>query len=127
MRHALSTSLSTMLLAATMLLTGCVHKITRETVWQEIVTGKTTKQEVLDRFGAPYMKYRTPGLTVVSGPKEKQLHKPGEAWVYYVNCLGHYLGMFDGMEQETLNIQFDNRDIVYSYTFTSTTRAAPPK
>jgi len=114
MRHALST----ILLAATMLLVGCVHKVTKETVDQEIITGKTTKQEILDRFGVPSMKYRTPGLSIVSGQKEHLLHKPGEAWFYYVG----YLGTLVFMKQETLRIQFNDNGVVSSYTFTN---AAP--
>ena len=118
MRHALST----IVLMATVMLTGCVHKITKQTAWQEIITGKTTKQEILERFGAPYMKYRTPGLTIVSGQKEQLLHKPGEAWFYYVG----YLGTLDIFEQETLRIQFNDKGIVSSYTITNPARTASP-
>lgn len=110
MRHALF-----ILLAATMLLAGCVHKITKETVGQGIISGKTTKQEVLDRFGSPYMRYRTPGMSIVSDKKELELHKPGEAWFYYV----HNPGTLDFIKQETLRIMFNDKGIVSSYAITN--------
>ena len=118
MRHALS-----ILLAATVLLAGCVDKITKETIEQGIITGKTTKQEVLDRFGAPNKKYRTPGMSFVSGKKELELHKPGEAWYYYV----HYLGTLDIIGQETLRILFDDKGIVSSYTITNAAQTTHPE
>jgi hypothetical protein len=114
-------ALSTILLAALVLLAGCVYKITRETVDHEIIVGKTTKREVLNRFGVPYMKFRTPGMSIVSGKKEQVLHKPGEAWLYYV----HYLGTLDFIEQETLRIQFNDKGVVLSYTITNAAHTDP--
>ena len=117
MRHALLT----ILFVATVLLAGCAHTTTKETVGQKIIMGETTKQEILDRFGAPRMKYRTPGLSIVSGQNEQMLLKPGEAWFYYVR----FLGTLDIIEQETLRIQF-NKGIVSYYTITNAAQIASP-
>ncbi|GFE61495.1 hypothetical protein [Geobacter sp. AOG2] len=114
MRHIVSL----LLLAATMFLSGCLHKIIPETVGQEIISGKTTKKEVLKLYGRPYLRYKTPGMSIVSGDKKVVLHKGGEVWFYYV----HYLGALDLMEQETLRILFNDQGIVSSYTITN----APP-
>jgi len=111
-----------LLLAATVLLCGCLHKITPESVVQEIIVGKTTKKDVLSSYGRPYMKYKTPGMSITSGDKKQVLHNGGEAWFYYV----HYLGALDLMEQETLRILFNDRGIVSSYTITDDAPAGSP-
>lgn len=118
MRHILSL----LLLAATVLLCGCLHKITPETVTQEIIVGKTTQQDVLKCYGPPYMKYKTPGMSITSGDKKQVLHKGGEAWFYYV----HYLGALDLMEQETLRILFNEQGIVSSCTIADDPPAGSP-
>jgi len=68
------------------------------------------------------MKYRTPGMSIVSGDKKQVLHKGGEAWFYYV----HYLGALDIVEQETLRILFNDQGIVSSYVITNAAQTAPP-
>ncbi|KAB0669414.1 hypothetical protein F6V30_11415 [Oryzomonas sagensis] len=115
MRHAAS-----ILAVATILFAGCVYRITPQNAEQKLIAGKTTKQEVVKLYGAPYLRYKTPGMSMASGKKEYLLHAGGEIWLYYI----HYLGMLDIMEQETLRILFDEKGIVSSYTFTNTTSAA---
>lgn len=109
------------LVITTALLAGCIYRITPETAEQKIIAGKTTKQEVVKLYGSPYLRYKTPGMSMSSGNKEYLLHAGGEIWLYYI----HYLGMLDIMEQETLRILFNEKGIVSSYTFTNTTTAAP--
>jgi len=119
MRYALSL----LLLAATVLLGGCIHKITMETVGQEVISGKTTKEEVLKLYGRPYMKYKTPGMSIVSGDKKVVLHKGGEVWLYYA----HYLGALDIVKPETLRVLFNDQGIVSSYAVTNAAQTAPPR
>lgn len=110
----------TILVIATVLLAGCVYRITPETAEQKLIAGKTTKQEVVKLYGSPYLRYKTPGMSMSSGDKKYLLHAGGEIWLYYI----HYLGMLDIMEQETLRILFNEKGIVSSYTFTNTSSAA---
>lgn len=110
MRHIVTIPL----LAATVFLCGCFHKITPEAVGKEIITGKTTKKEVLKLYGPPDMKYKTPGMSITSGDKKQVLHRGGEAWLYFI----YYLGALDLSDQETLRILFNDQDIVFSYTIT---------
>ncbi|KAB0664708.1 hypothetical protein F6V25_11610 [Oryzomonas japonica] len=107
------------LAVATILFAGCVYRITPQNVEQKLIAGKTTKQEVVKLYGAPYLRYKTPGMSMASGKKEYQLHTGGEIWLYYI----HYLGLLDIMEQETLRILFNEKGIVSSYTFTNATSA----
>jgi len=116
-------TLSILLVAATLLLGGCIHKITPQKVNQEIVAGKTTKQEVSKLYGRPYMRYKTPGMSIVSGDKKVVLHKGGEVWLYYV----HFLGALDIVEQETLRVLFNDQGIVSSYTITNAEPTGPPQ
>ncbi|QEM68006.1 hypothetical protein FO488_07435 [Geobacter sp. FeAm09] len=107
--------------AAVIFFAGCVYRLTPERVEQQIVAGRTTKQEVVKLYGAPYLRYKTPGMSMSSGTKEYLLHAGGETWLYHI----HYLGMLDIVEQETLRILFNDKGIVSSYAFTNATSAGP--
>ncbi len=94
-------------------LSGCAHKFTREKVELAIVNGKTTKNEILESFGAPDKKVKTPGMKIVSGTKEYVIHKSLEVWWYSP----HQLKWLDVLEPETLKIIFDDKGVVTHFDF----------
>lgn len=66
-----------------------------------IVRGKTTKQEVLAKWGQPMM---------------RSFARDGENWMYVYQSTIHPLSIFTGVETQNLSIAFSG-DIVADFTF----------
>jgi len=101
------------LLMMVVMLSGCAHRFTPEKVMQTIVSGKTTKQEILESFGAPDKRLKAPGMKIVSRTKAQVVHKPQEVWWYSP----HQFKWLDAIEPEPLRIIFDEEGIVVRYDF----------
>lgn len=101
------------LLMMVMLLSGCAHKFTPETVARAIVNGKTTKNEVLASFGPPDKIMKTAGMKIISGSTVHVIHKSREVWRYSP----HQLKLLDSIEPEPLKIVFDDDGVVAYFDF----------
>ena len=97
--------------AAVLFTAGCIRTIPTTDVEQIIIEGKTTKAEVIKRFGRPHLKYKTPGMTITSGDKAVVVHQPVETWVYLKNIFE----VLDVSSETYLKVNFDKDGIVTSY------------
>ncbi len=95
------------------LLSGCAHKFTRESVELAITKGKTTKNEVLKSFGQPDRIWKTSGIKMSSGDDEYVIHSSREVWSYS----NRTLKLLDVLEPDMMKIVFDESGIVVYYDF----------
>lgn len=102
-----------LILVTLLLSAGCAHKIPAQKVGQGIAKGKTTKQEVLNLFGDPEQRHKTPGMKIVSGDRVHVVHSPVEAWKYSLDTTGSN----DMAPMDTLMLFFNREGVVSSYVF----------
>ena len=103
-----------LLVAAIFTLAGCAHKISPQAVEEGIVKGKTTKTEVLEMFGNPYKKHKSPGMNIQTSSKVLAVQRPAEAWMYIVDTKKNT----DNTSMNTLLLFFDKEGVVSSCVFT---------
>lgn len=125
------TSIALALIASTAAtLSGCVtppqpltdrnSQITQGNVQMNVVVGRTTKAEVLEKFGAPNVTTRDgKGAEVWSYQRSGQISQSSGRTGYWTVILGGQSGSASGFETSsrmmTLIIKFDHRDIVTDF------------
>lgn len=95
-------------------------QITQGNVQMNVVVGRTTKAEVLDKFGAPNVTTRDgKGHEVWSYQRSAQVAQNSGRSGYWTVILGGQSGSASGFETSsrmiTLIIKFDSRDIVSDF------------
>ena len=130
------TSLAMVLL----LLSGCAtttpSKLNQYTIEKSIIKGKTTKQEILNIFGAPNITTKNANYIPTIESKDTKITMPAavtadETWSYsrsstdansgWTNLIP-VVGLFSmsmSMKMTMLTIYFDKDDIVQDYTVTT--------
>jgi len=102
-----------LLLMAIVTVSGCAHTFTAEKVGLVLVSGKTTQQEVLEAFGSPKRKLKTPGMKITTGTNVQVVHASREVWWYSP----HQMKLIDAIEPEPLTIVFDENGVVVRYDY----------
>ena len=125
------TNLAFCVIASTVvILSGCMapsqpltdrnSQITQGNVQMNVAVGRTTKAEVLDKFGAPNVTTRDgKGNEVWSYQRAAQISQTSGRNGYWTVILGGQSGSASGFETTsrmiTLIIKFDHRDIVMDF------------